>query len=111
MRRCVLVIILSRCDDFALHIRRDRFAHVMQHRRRDIHDLRLQAAAAQIARRIVEDEHALLRVIGIVGAGVVLEGVDAVETERADRAPRQIAEVHDQIGRDVVDLRDKSLRA
>ena len=55
-------------------------------------------------RRVVQDEHALLRVIGIVGAGVVLERVNAAQAQAADRAPIQIAKVHDQVRRDVLDL-------
>ena len=54
----------------------------------------------------------VLRVVRVVGAGVVLEGVDAlVAADRADGAPEEVAEVDDQVGRDAVDLGVDLLRA
>ena len=52
-----------------------------------------------------EDEDPLLRVVRVVGAGVVLERVDPlVAADGADGAPEQVAEVDDQVGRDAVHL-------
>ena len=43
--------------------------------------------------------------VGVVGAGVVLEGVDALlAADRADRAPGEVVEVDEQVGRDAVHL-------
>src|SRR5262245_12662726 len=38
-------------------------------------------------------------VIGVIGTGVVLEGVDGVEPDGADRPPGQVAEADDQVRR------------
>ena len=43
-------------------------------------------------------------VVGVVGTGVVLEGVDAAHADRADRPPGEVAEVDDQVGRDAAHL-------
>jgi hypothetical protein len=51
----------------------------MQHRQRDVHDFAC-SGGRYIARGIIENEHALLRVIGVVGP-VSFEGVDAIKTE------------------------------
>ena len=42
--------------------------------------------------------------VGVVGARVVLEGVNAVQADGPHRAPGQVPQVHDQVGRDVVHL-------
>ena len=61
--------------------------------------------------RAREHEEPVLRVVRVVGAGVVLEGVDAVAAaHRADRAPEEIAEVDDEVGSDAGDLRVDVLR-
>ena len=44
------------------------------------------------------------------GPGVVLVGVDAPVPHRADRTPREVPEVHDEIRRDATDLRVDVLR-
>ena len=42
-------------------------------------------------------------VVRLVRAGIVLEGVDRPDADRPDRAPIEIAEVDDQVGRHAVD--------
>jgi hypothetical protein len=36
--------------------------------------------------------------VGIVGAGIVFDGVDAVDANTADGTPGQVVEVHNQVG-------------
>ena len=48
-----------------------------------------------------DDVETVLRVVRVVGAGVVLERLDAlVAADRPDRAPEEIAEDDDEVGRD-----------
>ena len=51
------------------------------------------------------------RVVGVVGAGVVLERVVAPVAERAVAAPREVAEVDDEVGRDAAALAPEVLGA
>ena len=46
----------------------------------------------------------MLGVVGVVGPGVVLGGPARPEAELAHRAPREVAEVQDQVGRHALDL-------
>jgi hypothetical protein len=62
-------------------------------------DLSAQRAAGSGQR-----ERAELRVIAVVGAGVVFLDVQFGVADAADRAPRQAAEVDDQVGSDVADI-------
>ena len=65
----------------------------------------MPSAGRRLDARAGHDQEAVLGVVGVVGAGVVLERVDAlVAADRADRAPREVAEVDDEVGRDAVDL-------
>src|SRR5439155_1818878 len=66
-------------------------------------DLRQEAAQRGFAASRRENENPLPVVVRLVGAGVVLEGVDAPHPDGADGPPVEVAEVHDQIRRDAVD--------
>ena len=58
--------------------------HQMEHGRCKIHQMRsAELLSLQILPGIVVDNHAILGVVGIVGAGVVLRCVDTVEAEAA----------------------------
>ena len=76
----------------------------LEHRRRDVEEMGVHAAGRP-GSGPGEDEQPLLRVVGVVGTGVVLEGVYAfVAADRADGAPEQVSEVHDQVGSDAADV-------
>jgi len=64
----------------------------------------LEFAPAVLPLGIVHDEDAIDGVVGVVGAEVVLKGVDTVQAHAAYRTPVQVAEVDDQVGGDVATL-------
>src|SRR5215831_16825608 len=82
----------------------DRLSEQTEQRRRHLVDGDLGEGAVQgrwpAGRR--EEEDPLPVVIRLVGAGVVLEGVDAAHPHGADGAPVEVAEVDDQIRRHAV---------
>ncbi len=49
---------------------------------------------------VAPDEEAVLRMVGVIRAGVIFEGKVTAAAGGADRAPTQIAEVDDKIRRD-----------
>src|SRR5487761_1562174 len=53
---------------------------------------------------IVLDDDAELRVVAVIGAGIVLEGVDRAVSDAAHGTPEEIAEIDDQIGSHAVDF-------
>jgi len=91
-------------DDVSVHVTRHRQSHHVQYRRRNVRDVRVEPLAAGLIGRVVQDVHTLLRVIGVVGAGVVFERVHVADAQAAHRAPIEIAKVHHQIRRDAFDL-------
>src|SRR5262245_60299368 len=81
-----------------------RLPEQVEQRRGDVVDRDVGEGPAQ--RRVGagrrEDEDAVPVVVRLVRPGVVLERVDAAHANRADRAPVEVAEVDDQVGRDAV---------
>src|SRR6266700_2778637 len=47
--------------------------------------------------RVVFNDYAKLRMVAVIRPGVVLKGVNRAVTDRADRAPGEIAKVDDQV--------------
>ena len=60
--------------------------------------------AGPLTRQPLHDEDPVAVVVRAVGAGVVLVGVEAGVADRADRAPLEVAEVDDQVGRHAAHL-------
>src|SRR5215470_11169620 len=52
--------------------------------------------------RVVSDHDAKLGMITIIGAGIILKGIDRAIPAGTDRAPEEITEVDDQVWRDPV---------
>ena len=77
----------------------------LEHGRRDVEQVRGRAGRAPSTPAPAAMKQAVLGVVRVVRAGVVLERVDAlVSADRRDRAPEQVAEDRDQVGRDAVHL-------
>src|SRR5262244_1267371 len=74
--------------------------HQAEQRRRDVVYRHVGEPAVQrrLATRRRQDEDTVPVVVGLVGTGVVLEGVQAPHADRTDRAPGGVAEVDDQVG-------------
>src|SRR5579885_3190303 len=51
---------------------------------------------------VVFDDDAKLRVVAVIGANIVLKGVDRAVTDGADGTPVEVAEIDDQVGRNAV---------
>ena len=77
---------------------------MLEDRRADVDELQPVDLARPLPGQALHDEDAVAVVVGPVGAGVVLVGVEARVADRADRAPLEIAEVDDQVGRDAAHL-------
>ena len=85
-------------------------AEQVEHGRRDVEQVRVERAARADS-RAGGDPHARPARGSRRPGRVVLEGVDAlVAADRPDRAPEQVAEDDDQVGRDAVDLVVQLLR-
>src|SRR5437762_10210232 len=83
----------------------DRLAEQPEQGRRHVvdGDLREKAPQRGLATGGREDEYPLPVMVRLVGAGVVLEGVDSPHPDGADGPPVEVAEIHDQIRRYAVD--------
>ena len=89
----------DRLDDAALQVGGDLQAEEAEDGRRDVHQLHAGDRPARGDAGAGGDQQAVLGVVGVVGAGVVLEGVDRPAADRADRPPAQVAEVDEEVGR------------
>ncbi len=84
-----------------LHISRDGYLQVLQDGRGHIHQLQpshFTPTWPLLLGWVVFDHDAILRVVAVVGPGVVLKRVDRAVTHGAHRAPVQVAKVDDQVG-------------
>src|SRR6266851_3061385 len=91
----------------ALHIGRDRHAQLLENGGSHIHQLQagqFSPADSFVNGRIMLNHDTELRVVAIVRAGIVIKGVNGTVPDRANRAPEEIAEVDDQVGRNAIDL-------
>ncbi len=83
----------------------------LEHRRRDVEQMRV-GAAPRLESRAGDDVEPVLGVIRIVWPGVVLECLDSlVAADRADRAPEEVSEHHDEVRRDALRARRRAPRA
>src|SRR6266850_1847785 len=91
----------------------DGLAEQVEEGRRDVVDghVRERATERRLGARRREHEDAVPVVVRLVGSGIVLEGVDAAGADGADRAPVEVPEVDDQVGRHAVHLPVEVLRA
>src|SRR5579883_386374 len=92
---------------FALHIGRNRNAELLQNGGGHIHQLQAMQFApthALVYGGIVLDDDAKLGVIAVIGAGIILKGVDRTMSNGPDRAPEEVAKVDNQVWRHAVTL-------
>src|SRR6266511_4392809 len=90
-------------DHPTLHVAWDLFVEQVEDSRTQVDQSEARRRSAPSAIALVENEDALLSVVGVVWTSVVFEGVHRAVADAADRAPVQIAKVHDQVRRDVSD--------
>src|SRR5947207_7210801 len=88
-------------EQFALHVGRNRDVELFEDGGGHVHQLQtihLAATGALFGVGIVLDDHAVLGVIAVIGAGIVVDGVDGIVADGAYGAPEEITKVNDQIG-------------
>src|SRR5437016_675084 len=87
-------------QDLANHVARDRLLQLVECGWGDITNMSALDPPLPSPLGIVADEHAKLRVIGVVGAGVVLKRIDALEPQTSHRSPVEVAKIDDEVRRD-----------
>ena len=86
-----------RFDDFALQVLRDVEAEDFQNRRRYIHELESVDWTGRADAGSAHHDQAFGGVIGVVGTGIVLKGVDLSRADGSHRSPAKVAEVNEKI--------------
>ena len=56
-----------------------------------------------LVRVVVQNENAMLGMVGIVGTHIILKGVDRVVSDRPNGTPEQIPKVNNEVRRNIVD--------
>src|SRR5262249_15898387 len=106
MRRSRYISRLPFCDkaraayDFAAHVGRYFNVEQLKSGRSDILQIKSLGPQRRVAFAISQNEYSVPVMIGVVGSGIVFEGVDAIgfgRPDAADAAPTQVAEVYEKI--------------
>ena len=88
------------CDEArAFHLGRNGLAEQLEQRRSDVAQVAL-GPTTRLDALSGENVEALVGVVGVVGAGVVLEDVDGAGADLADASPVEVAEVDEEVGGD-----------